>query len=51
MEKSMATGAKVYVSVAALFRDDGTMLPTEITWEDGKNIASTGCLTFGRPRL
>ena len=32
MEKSK----KVYVSVAAKFRDDGTMLPTEITWIDGR---------------
>ena len=27
---------KVYVAVKADFRDDGVMLPREITWEDGK---------------
>jgi len=26
---------KVYVSVKATFRDDGTMIPTELIWEDG----------------
>lgn len=26
---------KVYVSVRVDFRDDGIMLPREITWEDG----------------
>jgi len=26
---------KVYVSVRVDFRDDGVMLPREITWEDG----------------
>ena len=35
----MANNIKVYVSVAAVFRDDGAMLPTEITWEDGKKYA------------
>lgn len=28
--------AKVYVAVNADFRDDGIMLPREITWEDGR---------------
>ncbi len=28
-------GAKVYVAVKADFTEDGTMLPREITWEDG----------------
>ncbi len=28
-------GAKVYVAVRADFTEDGTMLPREITWEDG----------------
>jgi hypothetical protein len=32
----MESSEKVYVSVAAMFRDDGTILPTEITWEDGR---------------
>lgn len=27
--------AKVYVAVKADFREDGIMLPREITWEDG----------------
>lgn len=27
---------KVYVAVNADFRDDGIMLPREITWEDGR---------------
>lgn len=32
-----AKPAKVYVAVNADFRDDGIMLPREITWEDGRN--------------
>lgn len=32
----MENSKKVYVSVDATFRDDGTMLPREITWEDGR---------------
>lgn len=35
----MDSNAKVYVSVAATFRDDGTIIPTEITWEDGHRYA------------
>ena len=31
MDKPM----KVYVAVKADFSEDGTMLPREITWEDG----------------
>lgn len=31
-----STNLKVYVSVRADFRDDGIMLPREITWEDGR---------------
>ena len=27
---------KVYVAVKADFREDGLMLPKEITWEDGE---------------
>ena len=30
---------KVYVAVKADFRDDGLMLPREITWEDGKRYS------------
>lgn len=30
---------KVYVAVKADFRDDGVMLPREITWEDGKRYS------------
>ena len=30
---------KVYVAVKADFRDDGVMLPREITWEDGKRFS------------
>lgn len=26
---------KVYVAVRVAFREDGTMIPKEITWEDG----------------
>ena len=29
---------KVYVAVKVDFRDDGIMLPREITWEDGKKF-------------
>lgn len=32
-----APALKVYVAVKADFRDDGIMLPREITWEDGTN--------------
>ena len=32
----VSTNLKVYVSVRADFRDDGIMLPREITWEDGR---------------
>jgi len=35
----MENSKKVYVSVAATFRDDGAILPTEITWEDGRRYA------------
>lgn len=31
-----AKPSKVYVAVNADFRDDGIMLPREITWEDGR---------------
>ena len=29
---------KVYVAVKADFREDGIMLPREITWEDGRKF-------------
>ena len=32
-----APALKVYVAVKADFRDDGVMLPREITWENGIN--------------
>lgn len=35
----MENSKKVYVSVAATFRDDGAILPTEITWENGRRYA------------
>ncbi len=31
-----AESPKVYVAVKADFREDGVMLPREITWEDGR---------------
>ncbi len=35
----MTVGIKVYVAVKVDFREDGTMLPREITWEDGEKYA------------
>ena len=32
-------GLKVYVAVKADFREDGIMIPREITWEDGEKFA------------
>ena len=29
---------KVYVAVKTDFKEDGTMLPRQITWEDGENF-------------
>lgn len=29
---------KVYVAVQVGFREDGIMIPTEITWEDGRKF-------------
>lgn len=29
---------RVYVAVTAAFGNDGTMLPVEITWEDGRKF-------------
>ena len=31
-------GLKVYVAVKADFREDGIMIPREITWEDGEKF-------------
>jgi len=31
--------AKVYVAVKVNFREDGVMIPLEITWEDGRKFA------------
>ena len=33
------TSAKVYVAVRADFREDGTIIPLELTWENGKKYA------------
>ena len=30
---------KVYVAVKAYFREDGTLIPFELTWEDGQTYA------------
>jgi len=32
----MEEGKKVYVAVEAIFTEDGTIIPTEITWVDGR---------------
>lgn len=36
MPITTAKTPKVYVAVRAEFTEDGTMLPREITWEDGE---------------
>ena len=36
MPITTAKAPKVYVAVRAEFTEDGTMLPREITWEDGE---------------
>ena len=36
MPITTAKTSKVYVAVRAEFTEDGTMLPREITWEDGE---------------
>lgn len=38
MSTAVQKPAKVYVAVNADFRDDGIMLPREITWEDGRKF-------------
>ncbi len=35
MQTTAKNNAKVYVAVQVAFREDGIMLPREITWEDG----------------
>ena len=35
MQTTTAKSIKVYVAVKADFAEDGTLLPREITWEDG----------------
>lgn len=37
MDTARMDSPKVYVAVAATFTSDGTMLPREITWEDGRH--------------
>ena len=39
MQTSMNKSPKVYVAVKTDFAEDGTMLPREITWEDGEKYA------------
>ena len=34
----METNIKVYVAVAARFDDEGNLVPTRITWEDGREF-------------
>lgn len=41
MPITTAKTPKVYVAVRAEFTEDGTMLPREITWEDGENMKLT----------
>ena len=36
MQTSTAKSPKVYVAVKVDFREDGTMLPRQIQWEDGE---------------
>ena len=36
MQTTIAKSPKVYVAVKTDFAADGTMLPREITWEDGE---------------
>ena len=38
MQTSTAKPTKVYVAVKTDFSEDGTMLPREITWEDGEKF-------------
>lgn len=38
MQTSTAKPVKVYVAVKTDFSEDGTMLPREITWEDGEKF-------------
>ena len=36
---SVGRGSKVYVAVEADFRADGKILPTSVTWENGRKYA------------
>lgn len=38
MQTTTIKSPKVYVDVQVAFRADGTMLPREITWEDGEKF-------------
>ena len=38
MQTTMTKLPKVYVAVRAEFTEDGTMLPKELTWEDGEKF-------------
>lgn len=38
MQTTIANSPKVYVTVRTVFMADGTMLPREITWEDGEKF-------------
>ena len=38
MRTTRINGPKVYVAVRAEFTEDGTMLPRELTWEDGEKF-------------
>ena len=38
MQTTTAKPIKVYVAVKTDFSEDGTMLPREITWEDGEKF-------------
>ena len=38
MNAAVQKKPKVYVGVQADFREDGVMLPREITWEDGRKF-------------
>ncbi len=35
----MAASAKVYVAVIAAFTEDGKLMPRQLRWEDGREIA------------
>lgn len=43
MQTTTAKSPKVYVAIKTDFTEDGTMMPREITWEDGKKFP-IGCV-------